>query len=73
MRGIWLAQSEEHVTLDLGIVSLSHMLGIEIAQNKTKQNKNPPLQCVFKKYHKIDKILIKKKRENEKAIIRNEK
>ena len=26
----WLAQSVEHVTLDLKVVSSSHMLGIEI-------------------------------------------
>ena len=30
IRGMWLAQLVEHVTLDLGVVSLSPMLGIEI-------------------------------------------
>ena len=29
-RGTWLAQSVEHETLDLGIVSLSPTLGVEI-------------------------------------------
>ena len=28
--GAWLAESEEHVTLDLGVVSSSPMLGIEV-------------------------------------------
>ena len=28
--GTWLAQSVEHATLDLGILSLSPMLGVEI-------------------------------------------
>jgi len=28
--GAWLAQSEEHVTLDLGMVSLSPKSGVEI-------------------------------------------
>ena len=28
--GAWLAQSKEHVTLDLGVLSLSPMLGAEI-------------------------------------------
>jgi len=26
----WLAQSEEHATLDLRVMSLSHMFGVEI-------------------------------------------
>lgn len=30
-RGTWLAQWGEHVTPDLGVVSLSPMLGAEIA------------------------------------------
>ena len=29
-RGTWLAQSLEHATLDLRVVSLSPMLGVEI-------------------------------------------
>lgn len=29
-RGTWLAQSVEHVTLDLGVVSLSPTLGVEM-------------------------------------------
>ena len=28
-RGIWLAQSGEHVTLDLGVLGLSPTLGVE--------------------------------------------
>ena len=31
--GTWLTQSVEHVTLDLGVVSSSSMLGVEITQN----------------------------------------
>lgn len=31
-RGAWLAQSVEHATLDLGVVSLSPTSGVEIAQ-----------------------------------------
>ena len=40
--GAWLAQSEEHLALDLRVVSLSPMLSIEI----TKINK--PLRKDFK-------------------------
>ena len=29
-RGAWLGQSVEHVTLDLGVVSLSPTFGVEI-------------------------------------------
>ena len=29
-RGIWLAQSVEHVTLDLGIMSSNPILGVEL-------------------------------------------
>ena len=29
VKGIWLAQSEEYVTLDLEVVNLSPMLGVE--------------------------------------------
>ena len=32
----WLALSEEHVTLDLGVVSLSPTLGVEITEKKNK-------------------------------------
>ena len=39
-RGAWLAQSEEHVkTLDLGVVSLSPMLGAELLKNKILKKK----------------------------------
>ena len=31
-RGTWLAQSEEHVVLDLRVVSLSLLLGVEITK-----------------------------------------
>lgn len=35
-RGTWMAQSEQHPTLDLGIMSLSAVVGVEITQtNKT--------------------------------------
>ena len=30
MWGTWLAQLVEHMTLDLGVVSLSPMLGVEL-------------------------------------------
>ena len=33
-RGTWLAQSEEHGTLDLGVVSLSPTSGVEITKKK---------------------------------------
>ena len=33
----WLAQSEEHVTLDLGVMSLSPTLGIELTFKKKKE------------------------------------
>ena len=36
--GIWLAQSVEHATLDLGVESLSPMLGVEITQKLLKKN-----------------------------------
>lgn len=36
---IWLAQLEECVTLDFGVVNLSSTCGIVITK-KTKQNKN---------------------------------
>lgn len=32
----WLAQSEDDVTLDLGVVSLHPTLGLEITKTKTK-------------------------------------
>jgi len=32
-RGSWLGQSEEHATLDLGVVISSPMLGVEITKN----------------------------------------
>ena len=30
LRGVWLAQLVEHMTFDLGVVSLNPMLGVEI-------------------------------------------
>ena len=42
--GPWLAQSVEHVTLDLGVMSLSTTLGVQIT-NKNKYS----LKSVFKK------------------------
>ena len=32
--GAWSAQSEEHATLDLGVMSSSPMVGVEITKNK---------------------------------------
>ena len=32
IRGAWLAQSEEHATLHLGVVSLSPPLEVEVTQ-----------------------------------------
>ena len=34
----WLAQSVEHVTLNLGVVSASRMVGVELLRNKIKKN-----------------------------------
>jgi len=34
--GTWLAQSVKHVTLDLGVVSLSPTLGVEFTLKKKK-------------------------------------
>lgn len=36
LRGTWLAQSGDPVTLDLEVVSLSPMLGVEITLKKIK-------------------------------------
>ena len=36
IRGIWLAQSVEHVTIDLQVVSSSPMLDTEITLKKIK-------------------------------------
>ena len=33
-RGIWLAQSIEHATVDLGVMSSSPRLGVEITTKK---------------------------------------
>ena len=33
-KATWIAQSVEHVTLDLGVMSLSPMLGIELTLKK---------------------------------------
>lgn len=32
LRGAWLAQSVEHATLDLGVMSLSPTLGVDITK-----------------------------------------
>ena len=37
--GTWLTQLEEHATLDLGVVSLSPMMGVEIFEIKQTKNK----------------------------------
>lgn len=36
-RGGWLAQPLEHVTLELRVVSLSPILGVELTLNKQKE------------------------------------
>ena len=38
--GAWLAQLEEHATLDLGVVSSSPMLSVKITLKKKLQKKN---------------------------------
>ena len=49
MQGTWLAQSEEHVTLDLMIVSLSPTLVVEITKQRNthinKQTKKKSHRC----------------------------
>ena len=49
--GTRLAQSMEHVTLDLGVLSSSPTLGVDITQKiksfKTKQNKTKPTILAF--------------------------
>ena len=40
MEGPWLAQSEEHATLDLGVMSFNPALGIEINLKNKLQKKN---------------------------------
>jgi len=39
-RGAWQAQSVEHLTLDLGVVSLSPRVGVEITLKKKKKKKS---------------------------------
>ena len=43
-RGVWLAQLVKHVTLDLGVVSLSPMLGVKIIPKKKKTLKTKLLE-----------------------------
>lgn len=52
--GTWLAQLEEHVTPDLGVVSWSPSLGVEITWGRGRGGKNVLLEmklgvktCVF--------------------------
>lgn len=42
-RGAWLAQLGEHATLDLGVMMLILMLGVEITNNNNK-TKNKTLK-----------------------------
>jgi len=42
-RGAWQAQSVEHLTLDLGVVSLSPRVGVEITLKKKKKKQTCPL------------------------------
>ena len=49
-RGAWLAQSEERVTLNLGVVSLSPTLGVEITKknnNKLKKKENVIRKSIY--------------------------
>ena len=41
--GVWLAQSEEHETFDLGVVYLNPMLGVEITLKKKKELNLPSI------------------------------
>ena len=59
-RGAWLAQSVEHVTLDLRAVSLSPTLGVEILQNNIFKKR---ISCIFFKFTYL--FLSEKKRERE--------
>jgi len=38
-RGMWLAQSEKHETPDLGVMSSSPMLGVQILKLKKKKRR----------------------------------
>ena len=58
--GAWPAQLEEHVALDLKVVSLSPMLDIEITKTRTKNNKNNNNKNLKKKKKRIT---LKKKKE----------
>lgn len=40
MRDAWLAQLNEHMTLDLRIMSSSSMLSVEITEKKKKKKEN---------------------------------
>lgn len=41
----WLVPLVEHVTVDLRVLNSSPILGIELTQNKTKQNKTENKKC----------------------------
>ena len=43
VQGVWLAQSVEHATLDLGVMHSSAMLGVEITLKKKKEKE--PIVC----------------------------
>ena len=45
--GIWQAHLEEHVTLDLGVVSLSLTLDIEITKKISKLKKHCKIKEVY--------------------------
>ena len=66
-RGAWLAQLEEHVTLNLGVVSSSPTLGIEITKKiKLKKKVLFKIRHFKTKYiislwtHQLDKNKLKK-------------
>lgn len=52
LAGSWPPLSEEHVILDLGVVSLSPVLGIEITENNKLNKKSGALKGRLHGFHK---------------------
>jgi len=52
-RGAWLAQLVEHATLDLGVVSWSLMLGVQLKKKIFKKN-------FFRLYHFFKTSVLRK-------------
>ena len=55
MGGVWLAQSEQHKTLDLGVMSLNPTLGVQIT-NTNKLKKKKGIKCPGKLFARKKKI-----------------